>query len=62
MGKFWQLFKPGPFYSHICPAFANSAAPGQLASSEASWSGSSLFVIQNVNLYQQPGSSNPTGW
>ena len=29
---------------------------------EANWSGSALFVIQNVNLYQQPGSSNLIGW
>ena len=25
-------------------------------------SGAALFVIQNVNLYQQPGSSNVIGW
>ena len=41
---------------------ANSVDPDQLASSEANWSGSALFVIQDVNLYQQPGSSNLTGW
>ena len=33
--------------------------PDQLASD---WSGSALFVIYYVNLYQQPGSSNLTGW
>ena len=35
-------------WSQIYPAFANSVDPDQLA----------LFVIENVNLYQQPGSSN----
>ena len=29
---------------------------------EANWSGSAQFVIQYVNLYQQPGSSNLIGW
>ena len=29
---------------------------------EANWSGSVLFVIQYVNLYQQTGSSNLIGW
>ena len=46
----------------IYPAFANSVDPDQLASSEANWSGSALFVIQYVKLYQQPGSSNLIGW
>ena len=44
------------------PAFVNSIDPDQLASEEANWSGSALFVIQYVNLYQQPGSSNLIGW
>ena len=44
------------------PAFANSADPDQLASEEANWSGSALFAIQYLNLYQQPGSSNLIGW
>ena len=44
------------------PYFANSVDPDQLASEEANWSGSALFVIQYVNLYQQLGSSNLTGW
>ena len=44
------------------PTFANSVDPDQLASSEANWSGSALFVIQHVSLYQQPGSSNLIGW
>ena len=41
-----------------CPVLANSVDPDQLASSEANWSGSALFVIKYVNFYQKPGSSN----
>ena len=41
------------------PAFANSVDPDQLA--EANWSGSVLFAIKYVNLYQQSGSSNLIG-
>ena len=44
------------------PAFANSVDPDQLASSEANWSGSALFVIKYVTLYQQSGSSSLIGW
>ena len=44
------------------PAFENSADRDQLASSEANWSRSALFVIQYVNLYQLSGLSNLTGW
>ena len=33
-----------------------------LASEEANWSGSALFVIQYENLYQQSGSRNLIGW
>ena len=44
------------------PAFANSVDPDQLASEEANWSGSALFAIKFVNLHQQSGSSNLTGW
>ena len=43
------------------PTFANSVDPDQLASKEACWSGSVLFVIKYVNLYQQTGSSNLIG-
>ena len=32
------------------PTFANSVDPDQMASQEAIWSGSTLFVIQFVNL------------
>ena len=40
----------------------NSVDPDQLASEEANWSGSALFVIKYVNSYQKPGSSNLIGW
>ena len=42
--------EPGWLY----PAYANSVDPDQLASEEAHWSGTTLFVIQYVNLYKQP--------
>ena len=45
----------------IYPAFANSVDPDQMASEEAIWSGSGLFAIQYVNLYQQSGSGNLIG-
>ena len=44
------------------PCFANNVDPDQLASEEANWSGSALFVIQYVNLYQQSVLSNLIGW
>ena len=44
-----------------CPVFANSVDPDQLASEEANWSGSALFVIPYVNSYQQPEASNLIG-
>ena len=44
------------------PTFANSVDPDQLASEEANWSGSALFAIRYVNLYQQSGSSNLISW
>ena len=37
-----------------CPVLANSVDPDQLASEEASWSESALFVIKYVNFYQKP--------
>ena len=49
-------------WTQVYPAFANSVDPDQLASAEANWSGSALFVIKYVNLYQQSGSSNLIGW
>ena len=45
-----------------CSILANSVDPDQLASEEANWSGSALFVIKYVNFYQKPGSSNLIGW
>ena len=41
-----------------CLVLANSVDPNHLASGEANWSGSALFVIKYVNLYQKLGSSN----
>ena len=35
-----------------CPVLANSVDPDQLASEEANWSGSALFAIKYVELYQ----------
>ena len=45
-----------------CPVLANSVDPDQLASEEANWSGSALFVIKYVTFYQKSGSSNLIGW
>ena len=36
--------------------------PDLLASEDVIWSGSALFDINYVNLYQKPGSSNLIGW
>ena len=47
--------------ARICPASANSVDPDQMASEEANWSGSALFAIWYLNLYQQPGLSNLIG-
>ena len=64
MSKLQQ--SPTKDYVKPCPAGYSlpmqSVDPDQLASKEANWSGSALFVIQYVNLYQQPGSSNLIGW
>ena len=45
-----------------CPVLANSVDPDQLASEEANWSRSALFVIKYVNFYQKLGSSDLIGW
>ena len=45
-----------------CPVLANSADPDQLASEEANWSGSGLFVIKYVNFYLKSESRNLIGW
>ena len=39
-----------------------SVDPDQMASEEANWSGSALFITRYVNLYQQSGSSDLIGW
>ena len=58
-----NLLNPSPAEpGYTYPAFANSVAPDQLASEEGNWSGSALFAIKYVNLYQQSGSSNRIGW
>ena len=44
------------------PVLANSVDPDQLASKEANWSGSALFVIKYVNFYQKPRSCDLIGW
>ena len=43
------MLNPGPTDPQI---FASSVDPDQLASEEANWSGSALFVIKCVHLYQ----------
>ena len=55
------MLNPGPAEPG-CPAFVNSVDPDQLASEEANWSGSALFAIKYVNLYQRSWSSNLIGW
>ena len=45
-----------------CLSKQNSVNPDQLASEEANWSGSALFVNKYMNFYQKPGSSNLIGW
>ena len=49
-------------WTRIYLVFANSVDPDQMASEEANWSWSALFVIKYVSLYQEPGSSNLIGW
>ena len=44
-----------------CSVLANNVDPDQLASEEANWSGSALFVIKYVNFYQKPRLSNLIG-
>ena len=56
----WSI--SGSRWTQICPAYANSVDKDQLAFEEANWSGSALFVIKFVNLYQQSGSGNQIGW
>ena len=58
LGKILTLVLQNP----AIPVFTNNVDLDLLASEEANWSGSALFVIKFVNLYQQPGSSNLIGW
>ena len=51
-------FNPCPAEPGYTRLFSNSVDPDHLASSEANWSGSALFAIKYMNLYQQSGSSN----
>ena len=44
------------------PTFANSVDPDQMASEEAIWSGSTLFVIQFVNLNENIIWCNLIAW
>ena len=60
--KHWFSYLTLLLLNTTCPVLANSVDPDQLASEEANWSGSALFVIQHVNFYQKPGSSNLIGW
>ena len=57
-----QCYIINPSPAECYPISANSVDPDQLASEEANWSGSALFVNKNDNLYQQPVSSNLIGW
>ena len=54
--------QPFSCWTLTCPVLANDVEPDQLASEEANWSGSALFVTNYVNFYQKPGSSNLIGW
>ena len=56
-----QMFLNPSLAEHGVPCLPNSVDPDQLASEEANWSGSALFVIKYVNFYQKPGSSNLIG-
>ena len=48
-------------WTRLYLAFPNSVDPDQLCSEEATWSGSALFAMKYLNLYQQSGSSNLIG-
>ena len=56
------MYQPLSCWIQICPAFAYSVDPDQLASEEVNWSGSALFAIQYVNLFKKSGSRNLIGW
>ena len=56
-----SVINPGPAGPGHALPFANSVDPDQLASEEANSSGFAVFIIQYVNLYQQPGPSDLIG-
>ena len=60
--KIWIFIKSCPAEPGYTLPFANSVDPDQLASEEANWSGSALFAIKYVILYQQTWSSSLIGW
>ena len=47
---------------HDMPCLSKQCRSRSVGFWEANWSGSSLFVIKNVNFYQKPESSNLIGW
>ena len=61
-----QMVSKAPLRSSLAKhdmPLANSLDPDQLATEEANWSGSALFVIKYVNIYKKKtGSSNLIGW
>ena len=59
---YFRMYKTLLLPNMTCPVLANSGDPDQLASEEANWSGSALFVIKYVNFYQKSGSCNLIGW
>ena len=48
--------------SFLTIVFKNTVDPDQMASEEAIWSGSTLFFIQFMNLYEQTSLSYQIGW
>ena len=56
--KFFRKDYPSPAEPGYALSFLNSVDPDHLASEDANWSESALFVFQFVNFYQKPWSSN----
>ena len=52
--KTWNILLTLLLLNTTYPVFANSVDPDQLASEEANWSGSALFVIKYVNIIKNP--------
>ena len=48
--------------NRVSKSLCKRVDPDQLASEGDNWTGSTLFAIKYVNLYQQPWSSNLIGW